>query len=82
MSEQKSGNLQDRRQPPSQTVLSPELVARATQQLEREIRLVERWLAELEETSKDNPEALSARKTYGDMLQSRRDLLQALRKQP
>ncbi len=73
--------MQDRRQPPEPSVLTPALVQQATQQLEREIRLIEGWLAELEETSKDNPEALSARKSYSDMIQSRRDLLQTLQKQ-
>lgn len=72
--------MQDRRQTQEPPTLSPDLVNQATRQLEREIRLIEGWLGELEETSKDNPEAQSARKSYGDMIQSRRDLLQALRK--
>lgn len=74
--------MQDRRQQVEQAgALSPVLVERATTQLEREIRLITSWLAELDETSKDNLEALAARKTYEDMIQSRRDLLEALRKQ-
>ena len=74
--------MQDRRQIPEPAALTPAVVVQATQQLEREIRLIEGWLTELEGTSRDNPEALSARKSYGDMIQSRRDLLQTLQKKP
>lgn len=70
--------MQDRRNSAEAANLSPELIKQATTQLESEIRLIEGWLAELEETSKDNPEALSARKSYGDMIQSRKDLLQTI----
>lgn len=75
--------MQDRRQAAADNTeqLSAESVAAAIKQMEREISLIESWLAELEETSKDNPEALSARKSYGDMIQSRKDLLQTLKKQ-
>jgi hypothetical protein len=74
--------MQDRRQTAEPAALSPALVEQATQQLQREIHLIEGWLAELEGTSKDNPEALAARKAYSDMIQSRRDLLQTLQKKP
>jgi hypothetical protein len=72
--------MQERRGTPENAELSPELVLKGKAQLEAEIRLIEGWLAELEETRKDNPESLAARKSYGDMLQSRRDLLQSLQK--
>ena len=71
---------EDRRQPLENATLAPELVQRGKQQLESEIRILELWLLQLEETRKDNPESLAARKTYGDMLQSRRDLLGTLQK--
>lgn len=74
--------MQDRRQPPDTPPLDPALVREAHRQLEAEIALIKRWLAELEETSKDNPAAQAARKTYGDMIQSRQDLLQNLDKPP
>jgi len=74
--------MQDRRQTTEAASLSLAMVEQASQQLQQEIRLIEDWLAELEGTSKDNPEALAARKSYGDMIQSRRDLLQALPKKP
>lgn len=72
--------MQDRRQAPDTPPLDPGLVQQARRQLEAEIALIKAWLAELEETSKDNPAALAARKTYGDMIQSRQDLLQNLDK--
>ena len=71
---------EDRRQPSESTLLSPELVQRGKQQLESEIRTIEGWLEQLEQTRKDNPESLAARKAYSDMLQSRKDLLAVLRK--
>jgi len=71
---------EDRRQPQETAVIAPELVQRGKQQLESEIRILESWLLQLEETRKDNPESLAARKTYGDMLQSRKDLLSTLQK--
>ena len=71
----------DRRQPPEIAALSPELADRGKQQLESEIRLLEEWLQELDQTRQDNTESLAARKSYSDMLQSRKDLLAALRKQ-
>lgn len=72
--------MQERRTTPEGTDLSPELVLKGRVQLEAEIKLIEGWLAELDETRKDNPESLAARKSYGDMLQSRRDLLASLQK--
>ncbi len=71
---------EDRRQPHENAALAPELVQRGKQQLEGEIRILESWLLQLDETRKDNPESLAARKTYGDMLQSRKDLLSTLQK--
>jgi hypothetical protein len=60
--------------------LSPELVQKGKTRLEAEIRLIEGWVAQLEGTRSDNSEMLAARKNYGDMLQSRRDLLQSLQR--
>lgn len=71
---------EDRRHPLENAALTPELVNRGKQQLESEIRILELWLLQLDETRKDNPESLAARKTYGDMLLSRKDLLSTLQK--
>lgn len=72
--------LEDRRQPPEITEISPELLQLGKAQLETEIRILESWLQQLDETRKDNPESLSARKTYTDMLESRQELLVTLQK--
>ena len=73
--------MEDRRKIPAVAEISPELLARATDQLESEIRIIESWLQDLEETREDNPESVAARQAYGDMLQSRRDLLNTLKEQ-
>lgn len=72
--------MQERRSTPENAELSPELVLKGKARLEAEIRLIEAWLAQLEGTRSDNPESIAARKNYGDMLQSRRDLLQSLQR--
>jgi hypothetical protein len=73
--------MKDRRTTaPESTELSADLVQKGKTRLEAEIRLIESWLAQLEGTRSDNVESLAARKTYGDMLQSRRDLLQSLQR--
>lgn len=71
---------EERRQPPENNPPSPDLLQRGKIQLDAEIRILETWLAQLDETRKDNPESLAARKAYSDMLQSRRDLLATLQK--
>ncbi len=71
--------MQDRRSKPEQAGISPELRQQALEQLNGEIRLIESWLSDLDETSEDNTASLHARKTYQDMLQSRRDLLDGLK---
>lgn len=70
--------MEERRNAPDNAELPPELILKGKAQLDAEIKIIEGWLAELDEASKDNPEALAARKNYLDMLQSRRDLLQSL----
>jgi len=72
--------MEERRHSPETSSLDPALVARGRNQLEQEIKLLKVWLAQLDETRKDNSASLAARKIYGDMLQSREDLLVALPK--
>jgi len=74
--------MEDRRSTPETTTIAAAQLTHGITRLEAEIRLIEGWVAELEETRKDNPESLAARKTYYDMLQSRRDLLQSLQQYP
>lgn len=71
---------EDRRQQPDNADIPSELIAQGRNQLEAEIKLLEVWLKQLDETRKDNQESLAARKAYSDMLQSRRDFLATLQK--
>jgi len=54
------------------------LIAEGTAQLNNEIKVLESWLAELEAAKSDDTETLAARKSYTDMLTSRRDMLNSL----
>ncbi|HBW84996.1 MAG: hypothetical protein CMD92_07785 [Gammaproteobacteria bacterium] len=57
------------------------LIDEGTAQLNSEILVLENWLAELETAAEDDAEAVAARKSYHDMLSSRREMLSALAKQ-
>ena len=74
--------MQERRKAPTVEEISPELIQNASQQLEAEIKIIEGWLHDLDETREDNMASLAARKSYNDMLQSRRELLNTLKNQP
>lgn len=73
--------MQDRQNTSANSTISPELLQQGSVQLEAEIKLIEAWLAELEDASQDNPETVAARKSYTDMLESRRNLLVNLQRQ-
>ncbi|MFT4671482.1 MAG: hypothetical protein ACI945_000818, partial [Pseudohongiellaceae bacterium] len=47
-------------------------------QLTSEIEVLEAWLRELEMLNGDDIETLAARKSYNDMLRSRREMLSSL----
>lgn len=70
--------MQERRKHQTNTKISKKSIQQATQQLEGEIKIIEEWLHDLKETREDNPESIAARKSYGDMLQSRQELLNTL----
>ena len=53
---------EERRQPVDNSQPSPDLVQRGKFQLDAEIRILETWLLQLDETRKDNTESLAARK--------------------
>lgn len=57
------------------------LIAEGTAQLNKEIKVLEAWLAELEGESARDSQALAARKSYSDMLISRREMLASLQQQ-
>ena len=61
--------------------IDQKLIDEGTAQLNSEIQVLEDWLAELETAPEEDKEALAARKSYRDMLSSRREMLSALAKQ-
>ena len=61
--------------------IDQKLIDEGTAQLNSEIQVLENWLAELDTTGDDDAEVAAARKSYHDMLSSRREMLSALAKQ-
>ena len=61
--------------------IDQKLIDEGTAQLNSEIQVLEIWLAELDSTGDDDAEVAAARKSYHDMLSSRREMLSALAKQ-
>ena len=56
------------------------LVEEGISQLASEIRVLENWLEELKVSDDADSEVLAARKSYHDMLRSRREMLSSLNK--
>lgn len=61
--------------------IDQKLIEEGTAQLNSEIQVLEAWLSELDSSDKENSEALAARKSYNDMLSSRKEMLSTLAKQ-
>jgi|TARA_B110000037_G_scaffold35129_1_gene42713 hypothetical protein len=61
--------------------IDQKLIEEGTAQLNSEIQVLEAWLTELDSSDKDNSEVLAARKSYNDMLSSRKEMLSTLAKQ-
>ena len=57
------------------------LVAEGSLQLSGEIKVLEAWLRELDASDDDSDDLLAARKSYHDMLRSRKEMLSTLEKQ-
>ena len=57
------------------------LVAEGSLQLTGEIKVLEAWLRELDASDDDSEDLLAARKSYHDMLRSRKEMLSTLEKQ-
>ncbi|MBL4820204.1 MAG: hypothetical protein JKY98_04305 [Gammaproteobacteria bacterium] len=60
--------------------IDQKLVEEGISQLGNEIRVLENWLDELKTKNKSDSEAIAVRKSYHDMLRSRREMLNALNK--
>lgn len=59
--------------------IDQKLIEEGTQQLTSEIAVLEAWLQELDAAEGDNAEVVAARKSYNDMLRSRKEMLSSLR---
>ena len=61
--------------------IDQKLIDEGTAQLNSEIQVLESWLSELDSSDKENSEVLAAKKSYNDMLSSRKEMLSTLAKQ-
>lgn len=61
--------------------IDQKLIEEGTAQLTSEIQVLEAWLRELEASDDSDAEVAAARKSYSDMLQSRKEMLSSLAKQ-
>ncbi len=61
--------------------IDQKLIAEGAMQLTGEIKVLEAWLRELDEAEEENEEVLAVRKSYNDMLRSRKEMLTTLEKQ-
>lgn len=61
--------------------IDQQLIEEGTTQLNSEIQVLETWLRELDGTDVNDVEVIAARKSYNDMLRSRKEILSTLAKQ-
>ena len=61
--------------------IDEKLIEQGTSQLTSEISVLEAWLQELDDSEAQDPESIAARKSYNDMLRSRKEMLNTLAKQ-
>ncbi|MEX2468280.1 MAG: hypothetical protein WD396_00855 [Pseudohongiellaceae bacterium] len=61
--------------------IDQKLIEEGTQQLTSEIAVLEAWLEELEARDGTDAEVAAARKSYSDMLRSRKEMLSSLASQ-
>jgi len=73
--------VDDREYENSDLEIDQKLIAEGAMQLNGEIKVLETWLRELDDAEEENEEILAVRKSYNDMLRSRREMLSSLEKQ-
>lgn len=73
--------MDDREYENTDLEIDQKLIAEGAMQLTGEIKVLEAWLLELDEAEEENEEILSVRKSYNDMLRSRKEMLSTLEKQ-
>ena len=61
--------------------IDEKLIEEGSSQLTNEISVLEAWLQELDESEAQDAESIAARKSYNDMLRSRKEMLNTLAKQ-
>ncbi len=61
--------------------IDQKLIKEGTAQLNSEIQVLEVWLLELDASGEENSEVSAARKSYSDMLSSRKEMLSTLARQ-
>ena len=61
--------------------IDQKLIEEGTTQLNSEIQVLEAWLLELDASDDSDAEIIAARKSYNDMLRSRKEMLSTLTKQ-
>lgn len=61
--------------------IDQKLIEEGTGQLNSEIQVLEAWLQELDTSDQGDSEIIAARKSYNDMLRSRKEMLVSLTKQ-
>lgn len=73
--------MDDREYENTDIEIDQKLIAEGAMQLTGEIKVLEAWLRELDEAEEENEEILAVRKSYNDMLRSRKEMLSTLEKQ-
>ncbi len=73
--------MDDREYENTDLEIDQKLIAEGAMQLTGEIKVLEAWLRELDEAEEENDEILAVRKSYNDMLRSRKEMLSTLEKQ-
>ena len=73
--------MDDREYENTDLEIDQKLIAEGAMQLTGEIKVLEAWLRELDEAEEENEEVLAVRKSYNDMLRSRKEMLTTLEKQ-
>jgi hypothetical protein len=61
--------------------IDQKLIEEGTAQLTSEIQVLEAWLLELDSSNGKDSEVIAAKKSYNDMLRSRKEMLSTLARQ-
>ncbi|HCL72245.1 MAG: hypothetical protein ISP88_00835 [Pseudomonadales bacterium] len=76
MSDEQSSAMED-----TSINIDQKLIEEGTAQLTSEIQVLEAWLLELDSSNGKDSEVIAAKKSYNDMLRSRKEMLSTLARQ-